>query len=69
MNENNTLKLYVWTGFCPDRTGGMAVAIAETVEEAKLMVQKAQRPLPVWDWGELAIHEIKPYATCIDGGK
>jgi hypothetical protein len=63
------LRLYVWTDFCPDKTGGLAVAIAETVEEAKLLVQAAHRPLPVWDWGTLAILDIKPYATCTDGGK
>jgi hypothetical protein len=63
------LRLYVWTDFCPDKAGGMAVAIAETVEEAKQIVKKAHGPLPVWDWGTLTIHDIKPYATCIDGGE
>ena len=63
------LRLYIWTDFCPDKAGGMAVAIAETVEEAKQIVKKAHDPLPVWDWGTLTIHDIKPYATCIDGGE
>ena len=53
------LKLYVWTSFCPDCTGGLAVAIAETVDEAKLLVQAAYRPRSVWDWGKLAIRDIE----------
>lgn len=65
----NQLRLYIWTDFCPDKTAGMAMAIAETVEEAKTSVKKAHGPLPVWDWGTLTIHDIEPYATCIDGGE
>lgn len=61
------LKLYIWVGFCPDRTGGLAVAIAETVDEAKLLVQAEYRPLPVWDWGTLSIHDIEKCAYCVDG--
>lgn len=63
------LRLYIWEDFCPDKTAGMAVAVAETVEEAQKLVTKAHAPLPVWDWGTLTIHDIKPYATCIDGGE
>ena len=63
------LRLFIWTEFCPDTTGGLAVAVAETVEGAKTQIQVAHKPLPVWDWGTLTIHDIKPYATCIDGGK
>lgn len=61
------LKLYVWTGFCPDYIGGMAIAIAETVDEAKLLVQAEHRPLPVWDWGAVSIHDIEKCAYCVDG--
>ena len=32
------LKLFVWTGFNPDWTEGMAIAIAETEEEARELV-------------------------------
>lgn len=62
------LKLYIWTGFNPDYVGGMAFAIAETVDEAKLLVQAAHRPLCVWDWGTLVIRDIGKCAYCIDGG-
>jgi len=61
------LKLYVWTGFCPNVGGGLAVAVAETVDEAKLLVQAAHRPLCVWDWGTLEIHDIEPCAYCVEG--
>jgi len=63
------IRLHIWTDFCPDKTGGMAVALAETVDEAKRLIQAKHSPLPVWDWGTLTIHDIKQYATCIDGGK
>ena len=61
------LKLYVWTNFCPDWTSGLAVAIADTVGEAKLLVQAAYRPMCVWDWGTLSIHDIESCAYCVDG--
>ena len=32
MTEGDTLKLFVWEGFCPDYTDGLAFAIAETVQ-------------------------------------
>jgi len=61
------LKLYVWTGFCPGVYGGLAVAVAETVDEAKLLVQATHRPLCVWDWGTLEIHDITPCAYSVEG--
>ena len=59
------LRLYVWTGFCSAYFDGLAVAIAETVDEAKLLVQAAHRPQPVWDWGTLSIHDIEKCAYCV----
>ena len=64
------LKLYVWTGFNPDAVGGLAIAIAETVDEAKELVKAAHQPCCVWDWGTLTIHDIDKCAHCVagDGG-
>jgi len=36
----NKLKLYVWDDFAPDYTGGLAFAIAETVQEAQKIIEK-----------------------------
>jgi len=66
------LKLYVWTDFCPDCIGGIAFAIAETVDEAKRLVVlehgAAYNHVCVWDWGTLTIHDIEKRAYCVEGG-
>jgi hypothetical protein len=45
-------RLFVWEGFAPNYTDGLAFAIAENVEEAKQMVINAVGYDPS-DWGEL----------------
>ena len=34
------LFLFVWDKFCPDYTGGLAFAIAETLEKAQYLIKK-----------------------------
>ena len=62
------LKLFVWTDFCPDYTSGLAVAIAYTEEEARVLVEKEYGIHPS-DWGTLTIHPLnKTFAACVSGG-
>ena len=67
------LKLFVWTGFSPDYTNGLAFAIAEDVTEAMRMVEKYYRGKPYegkpYEWGELNIYPTtKKIARCVSGG-
>lgn len=66
MAEKN-LKLYIWTDFQRDYTGGMAIAIAETEEEAIGLVTKEVGGV-VWGWGELEVREISKCARYVNGG-
>ena len=66
--DANNLKLYVWTDFCPDWRGGLAFAIAETVDEAKQLVEAERGPCCVYDWGTLTIRDIDKCARCVAGG-
>lgn len=62
------LKLFVWTGFCPDYKGGLAFSIAENEVEAKELVEKSYG-LPVYTWGELEIRRLDHrVARCVSGG-
>ena len=40
------LKLFIWTGFYPNYSSGLAVAVAETEEEAKELVIEATNIVP-----------------------
>ena len=62
------LKLFIWTGFYPNYSSGLAFAVAETEEEAKKMVIEATNiepdrcrgqdyGIPKIEWGTL---EVKP---------
>lgn len=68
------LKLYIWTGFQPDYTGGLAVAIAESEREAREFVCIAKNTKNcTWSedeitWGELEVRELSKYAICVSGG-
>lgn len=63
-----TLHLYIWNGFCPDYTNGLAVAIAKSRAEAERLVE-AEHGGEVWQWGELEVHPLnKPVAACVSGG-
>lgn len=61
------LKLYVWHGFQPDYSGGLAFAIAYTKAEAKAAVEKVYGR--VEEWGKLRVHRIEAgRAETIGGG-
>lgn len=62
------LKLFVWTGFSPDYSGGLAFAIAEDAVQAMKLVED-DRGFEVYTWGDLTIHELNtPFAKCVSGG-
>ena len=62
------LKLYIWKDFSPDYSGGLAIAIAHTGGDARLLVEK-ERGYEVYNWGKL---EIRPLtlrvARSVSGG-
>jgi hypothetical protein len=62
-----TLSLYVWTGFAPDYTDGLAFAIAEDESKARSLVEKTG--YDPHDWGTLQILPIDgPVAFAVAGG-
>lgn len=62
------LRLYVWTDFCPDYTGGLAVAIASDETTARTLIQE-QYGCTVREWGTLTVYPLtKPMAECVSGG-
>jgi hypothetical protein len=62
------LKIYVWTGFCPDYTSGLAVALASDETEARELVTKTHGYEPYY-WGTLEVHSIsEPFAASVAGG-
>ena len=64
----NKLKLFVWTGFCPDWSDGLAFAIAENIQQAKKLVEE-KRGFEIYDWGDLEIKELNiPFAMSVSGG-
>jgi hypothetical protein len=64
------LKLYVWEGYFPSYTAGVAVAIAESTEEAKRLISpEDEDPEDPEDWGELTIRPLdQKFATSAVGG-
>jgi len=66
--REKTMRLYVWTNYCPDYTGGLAFAIAENLEQAMMLVEK-ERGCKVYDWGTLRKFSLKASrAFCVSGG-
>ena len=62
------LKLFIWTGFCPDYSAGLAFAIAKDEADARKLV-KERKGLPVYDWGDLEIRPLsRRVARCVSGG-
>lgn len=62
------LKLYVWYGFAPDWSGGLAFALAYSKAEAKAAVIKVRGREPS-DWGKLRVHRVEAgRAEAIGGG-
>ena len=62
------LKLFIWTDFCPDYTGGLAIAIAKDETEARKLIIR-EKVYELSTWGDL---EIRPLtyrvARCVSGG-
>jgi len=62
------LKLFVWTGFSPDYTAGLAFAIAEDEDEARHLVIKENGFEP-GEWGDLTVLPVnKKIAYSVSGG-
>ena len=68
--KRKALKLFVWKGFSPDYTDGLAFAIARDEAEARAMVEKeiggscASR-----EWGTLTVYQVsRKYAAYVCGG-
>jgi len=61
------LKLFVWTGFCPDYTSGLAFAIAKDELEARRLIE-TDRGYHISYWGDLTIHPIRRIARSVSGG-
>ena len=61
-------KLYVWEGFCPDYTDGLAFAIAKDEVEAREIIIKEMDYEPS-TWGILSIHSVKEsFGKAVSGG-
>jgi hypothetical protein len=62
------LKLFIWMGFCPDYTSGLAFAIAKDEAEARKLVEK-EHGYEVYEWGDLEVRGLdKKVARCVSGG-
>jgi len=62
------LKLFIWTNFSPDYSGGLAFAIAENETAARKAIEK-DRGYSVYDWGDLEIRRIDwRVARSVSGG-
>jgi hypothetical protein len=51
------LKLFVWEGFSPDYTDGLAFAIAHDESEGRKMIAENHGFSPS-DWGKLSVHRL-----------
>jgi hypothetical protein len=66
--RKSKLKLFVWTGFSPDYTDGLAFAIAKDETEARKLIE-TQRGYEVYQWGELSVHPLtRKIARSVSGG-
>ncbi len=66
----NKLKLFIWTGFMPDYTDGLAFAVAESEEEAKNLVNKEWGfEIGGSSWGDLEVRSLsKKVGRSVAGG-
>jgi hypothetical protein len=63
------LRLFIWTGFSPDYSSGLAFAIAHDETEARKLIEK-YRGFGVYDWGKLEIRNLnRKIARCVSGGE
>ena len=64
----SSMRLFVWTEFCPDYTDGLAFAIAENVEQAHRLVIESKGYEP-FDWGPVQEFPVtEPRSFCVAGG-
>lgn len=64
------LKLYIWTDFSPDYTGGLAIAIAESEQDAQEMIE-SKRGWKVEERGNLEVRQLShltKFACYVNGG-
>ena len=67
-NYAQAMKLFIWTGFSPDYTGGLAFAIAKDETDARKQIEK-DRGYPVYEWGTLEIRRLdRRFAKSVTGG-
>lgn len=67
------LKLFVWEGFSPDYSDGLAFAIAKNEKEARKLVIKEIGSFPgntgPSNWGDLTVYPLrKKIAKSVSGG-
>ncbi len=66
--KNEKLKLFIWTNFSPDWSGGLAFAIAKNEAGARFLIEKEYGFEPT-EWGDLEIRSIsEPVARLVSGG-
>jgi len=62
------LKLYVWTNFQPNWSGGLAFAIAASETEARRLIIKEHGYEP-GNWGNLEVRRVdRQFAASVAGG-
>jgi len=62
------LKLFVWSGFSPDYSSGLAFAVAKSETEARELIE-LNRGYEVYTWGKLEILPINAkVARSVCGG-
>lgn len=57
MGDETELKLFVWEGFCPDYTSGLAFAVAKDENAARKAIIKTRGYEPS-TWGTLHVHKL-----------
>lgn len=63
------MKLFVWTGFCPDYTGGLAVALAKNEAEARKLIIEERGFSEPYNWGTLTVYRVdRRCAISVSGG-
>lgn len=60
-------KLYIWTGFLSNWTGGLAFAVASSEADAREMIKK-EYGLKIDNWGTLEVRGMSKCARCVAGG-
>jgi hypothetical protein len=68
MKPKKKLKLYVWTGFAPDYTDGLAFAIASSEKDARKQIE-VDAGTKVSTWGTLTVRPLsRRFSGSVWGG-